>query len=1131
MELNTDGYRLKYFIGERMGQTGSYDLLIQKLDAFTRRYYLNKMIRGSLITVGAVLAVFLVYNLLEHEFYFNSGTRLMLLLSFIGMTLASLGYLVAYPLAQYYRLGKVISHDQAATIIGNHFGHIQDKLLNVLQLRRQADGASVNTELLFAGIEQKTKEIEIVPFKAAIDLTKNKRYLRYALPPLLILLVLLVAAPSIIRDSTNRLIHTNKVFEREAPFRFVVNTDQALSVVQYEDYDLQIVTEGAMVPAEVYIEIDHYSYRMRKDGPDAFSYHFKNVSDDTPFRIYAGPVSSQDMTLSVIKKPGIMTLDIGLDYPSYTGRKDEELRNIGDLVVPEGTLLTWDIQAAHTEAMDVLFEGNASKQEAERRSEDRFIVKSKAGKDGRYTLYLNNSLLPHPDSIQYSIRVVPDRYPGIRVESFTDSLQKDIIYFAGNVDDDYGIRTLAFQYEILDDKGKVKGVKTQGLGVPHPTQYSYTHSFDIKSLELQPGEQVQYYFEVHDNDGIHGSKASRTPVMQYRKPTAEEYDKKENENNASIQQNLEKSLKETRDLQEEMKKLKEKLLQEKKTEWQDKKEIEKLMDRHEALQKQMQQALEKFQENLQNQEEHSKPSEELQEKQEKVEELMKDLQSKEMEELMKKIEEMMKQLDKENSIDMMEQMNDKDQELEKELDRMLELFKQLQVEVEMQQAIEKLEKMAEKEEQLSKESEAEQKPSEEMQKDQEELNKEFDQLQKDMKDLQEKNKELEKPKNMEGADEQMEKIDQDMQKSQEQLEQKQNKNASKSQKNASQRMKDMAQQMNAQMQQGEQEQMELDMAMLRQLLENLVTLSFDQEHLINDFNTTEVTTPRYVSLVQEQYKIKDDFKVVEDTLHALSKRVTQIEGFVQEKVSDINLNLKKSLEQLEERNKVVSSDHQQRTMTYLNDLALMLSEVMNQMQQQMANKMPGSQMCNKPGGKGAGKSGKVPMDKITQGQQELNGEMQKMSEQMKKGDQGKMSKEFAQMAAKQAALRKALKDLNQEKKEQGKGMPELDNITEEMNKIEIDLVNKRLNNETLNRQKDITTRLLEAEKSDRQRDQDEKRQAETAQQQKRSMPPALEQYIRQREAEIEQYKSVSPDLKPYYKFLVEEYYQSLKNTN
>ncbi|HJW31197.1 MAG TPA: hypothetical protein VJ508_18345, partial [Saprospiraceae bacterium] len=367
--------------------------------------------------------------------------------------------------------------------------------------------------------------------------------------------------------------------------------------------------------------------------------------------------------------------------------------------------------------------------------------------------------------------------------------------------------------------------------------------------------------------------------------------------------------------------------------------------------------------------------------------------------------------------------------------------------------------------------------------------------------------------------------------SQQQLEQQQNKGASKSQKNASQRMKNLASQMKSNMQAGKMAQMQEDMAMLRQLLENLVTLSFDQENLINEFSAVEVSTPQYVNLVQDQYKIKDDFKVVEDTLHALSKRVSQIESFVTEKVSDIKVNLQKSIEQLEDRNKVVSSDHQQRTMTYLNDLALMLSEVMNQMQQQMSSMMPGSQMCNKPGGGGGGADGRAPMDKITQGQGQLNGDMQKMSEKAKKEGTEKMSKEFAQMAARQAALRKALNELSQKKKEQGKGNSDLDKLGDDMNKTEIDLVNKRLNNETLMRQQDILTRLLEAEKSDRQRDQDERRKAETAKEQKRSMPPALEQYIRQREAEIEQYKSVSPDLKPYYKFLVEEYYQSLKNKN
>jgi len=1114
-----------------MVQSGNYHILIQKLDAFKRRFYLNKLIRGSLITVGSVLAVFLVYALLENQFYFGGTTRKLLLASFIVMSMASLGYLVLWPLAQYYRLGKIISHDQAAAIIGNHFGHIQDKLLNILQLKRQADHTEGNTELLFAGIEQKTKEIELIPFKAAIDLNSNRKYLRYVLPPAFVLLTLLVAAPSIIRDSTNRLIHTNKIYEREAPFRFLINPEQSLSVLQYEDYELQVTTEGSMTPAEVFIEIDNYSYRLRKDGASSFSYHFKNVQDDTPFKIYAGPVSSPEMTLAVIKKPGIISFDIGLDYPSYTGRRDEDLNNIGDLVVPEGTQLTWDIQAAHTEALDALFEGQSSKIEAERRSEDRFILKSRASRDGRYTLYLNNSLISRPDSVQYTIRVVPDRFPGIRVESFADSLETNLIYFAGHADDDYGIRSLTFQYEHVDANNNIIEIKTQGLGVPHPTQFSYTHTFDINSIELKAGEELRYYFEVHDNDAIHGSKVSRTPVMQYRKPTVEEYAKKETENNANILFNLEKSLKETKDLQEDMKRIREKLMQEKKAEWQDKKEIEKLIERHHTLQSQMQDALEKFKENIQNQEEHSKPSAELLEKQEKVQKLFEELMSDEMKELMKKMEELLKELEKEGAIEMMENFEMNDQELEKELDRMLELFKQLEVEAGMEKQIEKLEELAKEQEDLSKETEENQKPNEELGEDQEQLNEKFDDIQKDMEDLLKKNEELERPKNMDGAKEQMDKIDQDMQNSKDQIDQKENKNASKSQKNAAQRMKDMAAQMAAQMKEGEMEQMEEDMAMLRQLLENLVTLSFDQEQLIIDFGGTEVSTPRYVSLVQDQFKIKDDFKVVEDTLQALSKRVTQIESFVHEKVTDIKVNLNKSIEQLEERNKVVSSDHQQRTMTYLNDLALMLSEVMNQMQQQMSSMMPGSQMCNKPGGKGSGKSGRVPMDKITQGQEGLNGEMQKLSEQLKKGEKGKMSKEFAQLAARQAALRKALRDLSQDKKEQGKGMPELDNISDEMNKIEIELVNKRLNNETLKRQQDIMTRLLEAEKSDRQRDQDEKRQAETAREQLRSMPPALEQYIKQREAEIEQYKSVSPDLKPYYKFLVEEYYQSLKNPN
>ena len=412
--------------------------------------------------------------------------------------------------------------------------------------------------------------------------------------------------------------------------------------------------------------------------------------------------------------------------------------------------------------------------------------------------------------------------------------------------------------------------------------------------------------------------------------------------------------------------------------------------------------------------------------------------------------------------------------------------------------------------------------------------------------MQEKNKELEVPKDMgEDTEEKMEDIEQDLNESKEQLEKKESKKASKSQKNASKKMQEMAKSMKESMESGQQEQMEEDMKAMRQLLENIVTLSFDQEGLVNDFSRTNINTPKYTSLLQDQFKLKDDFVMVEDSLIALSKRVAQLETFVIEKVTEVKYNLKHSIDNLEERQKPNASQNQRFAMKNLNDLALMLAESMNQMQQQMGAMMQGDQMCNNPNGKGKGKSGKpklggVPKDKITQGQKELNEQMKKMGEKMgkdgkggeggKEGKDGKpTAKEFAEAAAKQAALRKALEEMRQENGEQGKGVSEaLQEIIDQMNKTEIDLVNKRLDNETLKRQQQIETRLLEAEKADQQRKFDNKRKGETAQELERKLPPSIEEYIKKREAEVEMYKSISPSLRPYYKKLVEDYYNALK---
>ena len=1104
----------------------SYNLLIEKLDQFIRKFYINQLIRGSLYTLALVLALFLLFNILEYYFYFGTAVRKILFGSFLLTTLGALGFWVIQPLTKYFKLGKTISHEQAASIIGNHFQGVEDKLLNILQLKQQESSAA-NIELLEASIDQKTLAIQPVPFRSAIDLSKNRKYLRYALPPLALLLIIIFAAPSIIKDGTHRIINNNQKFEKAAPFSFILE-DENPTVLQFSDYTIEATTEGNAIPNEAFIEIDNFQYRMVKNGPNSFTYNLRNIQKDTEFKIYSGRVSTSSKEITVLAKPHLADFTVTLDYPSYTGRKDEILENLGDVIVPEGSKLKWQFNTTNTDGVAIKFTSDENPLDAERSGNDEFSFKKNIRKNDFYKVYVSNKHVEKGDSVGYSINVIKDEFPSIDVEQFVDSLENTLVYFVGNASDDYGINSLSFNYNIVGENGQVQPLQSVKIKDRSDRQTQYQYTFDISELGLKAGENVTYFFEVKDNDAVNGSKSAKTGIMSFSKPSIDDLKEQENENEEAIKDNLKDALENMDKLRENYKNMREKLLQERDLDWQDKEDLEKLLEEQKKIQEKLEKAKEKFKENLKNQEEIAEQDEEIKEKQENLEKLFEEATDPKVDELMEKIQELMQELEKESALEMMEQMEMNNESMEKEMERLEELYKNLEVEKEVKDQIEELQKLAEEQEKLAEETEKGKKPDDELKEEQEKLNEKFDELKEKQEEIEEKNEELKSPKNLgDQNEEKMDDIQQDMEKSSEQMENQDNKGASKSQKNAAQKMQEMAGSLQSSMESGDQEQQAEDIKMIRQLLENLVTLSFDQEDLVDEFSKTKIVTPKYVDLVQEQFKLKDDFKVVEDSLTALANRNDKIESYVLDKVAEVKLNFKESLEQLEERQSAQAADNQRRTMTNINDLALMLSESMEDMQQSAAASMPGSQMCNKPGGKGQGKTGKVPMDKITEGSQGMEKTLKGMQDKMGKGEKPS-SKDFAQAAARQAAMRKALQDMQKDAKEQGKGTKELEQIINEMDKIETDLVNKRLDSEMLKRQQNITTRLLEAEKAERQREFDNKRKAETAADKKREMPPSLQEYLKKREAELEMYKTVSPSLRPYYKYLVDEYYKALK---
>ncbi|MEO6166303.1 MAG: DUF4175 family protein [Chitinophagales bacterium] len=1108
--------------------TDNYQLLLQKLDEFTRKFYINQLIRGAIYASALLLAAFLVINVLEYIIYFSSVMRSILFFGFLGGACFVIVRWIALPLLHYFRLGKIISHEKAAAIIGLHFNIVQDRLLNILQLRRQAAGVE-DASLIEASINQKIAELKPVPFASAINLRVNQKYLRYLVLPVLAFAFILFSSPDIIKDSTLRLIHHNEYFERQSPFHFSV-LNAPLQTIQYEDYEIRVKVDGKMLPDEAAISINGFAYPLTKKSATEYAYTFVKPQKDADFYFSAAGFRSKDFVLKVLPKPIIIRFGTDLNYPAYTGKRNESVQNIGDFTVPEGTKIDWHFFSQNTSDIRLAFGDSLYK--ARQQGDNEFTFSQRLKQDAPYTVFVSSENLPKADSIHYSVTVVPDRYPAIQVSQVNDSANKKYLYFIGEASDDYGLRNLQLKYKLKKAAMEASEEQFESLPVKIPSgKYTqFSQFWDVNTLNLEPGDQLMYYFEVWDNDGVNGSKSTHSAYMTYEMPTAAEMDRKTEENNEKIKEDLESSIREAKQLKDEFDKMQREMLNKKNPNWEDKKKIDDLLQRQKELNDKIENVQKTFKENLSNQTDYKEYKPELQEKQQELEKLFDQVLSPEMKEMMEKLEKMLEQLNKDKTLDQLEDKKLSNQELEKELDRMLALFKQLEFEQKFNDTKEQLDKLAQKQEELSKET-SNQKESkakkDSLSQKQEDIKEEFNELQKDLDKLDSLNRELEHPNEMPKMDEEQQQTEEHMKEAQQNMEKNNMKKAGENQKNAADKMKEMSQQMQQSMQSMEMQQMEMDMKSTRQILENLIKVSFDQEDLLNKSKGVNVYNPQYLQLMKDQYKLIDDLNMVEDSIQELSKRVFQIQSFVNEQLGDINKNLDQAVKSLEQRQPAAAASAQQYVMTSVNNLALMFQEIMQQMQQQMAKQMPGSQMCQKPGGK------KQSMNSLRQMQQQLNDKMSEMGQQMKDGKkpggENGMSKELAQMAARQAAVREALKKLNDELNKDGKnGLGNLDQLQKQMEKTETELVNRQLTNEMLKRQQEILTRLLEAENAERQRETDNKRESNTANDMVKQLPPEIEEYLRKKQAELELYKTVPPNLKPFYRDLVEDYFKSLQ---
>ena len=1097
------------------------ELLNDKIRQFLKKFYLDKLYKGIILFVIVLLATFIAFSLFEYFSYSNTVVRSILFYSFIALA-AGIG--IAYiliPALKIGGLGKQLTNEEIADIIGRHFDQIDDKLLNLFELQKQMErGDYQSYDLLTAAIDSKIDSFKAYSFVQAIPVEKTKRFALWMLLPIAIFLLLFSIKKELFTEPTKRIVHHTEVYEKPAPYSFVITND-TLNAFQYEDFTVNVKVKGSEVPDEVYIKYKNRNYKCQKNANSEFSYTFTNLQQNVDFQINTDEVTSTVYEIKVLPKPVMLGFNMSLHYPSYLNKPDEVLENVSNVTVPEGTQITWNFITRNSENLILIVDDN---QKVISSDKDNYLVNVTARNSFTYSILNKNKFMTGKDTLTDEVTVIKDMYPEIFVQSQQDSAYHDRVYFKGNIKDDYGFTKLVFVYNKLDKDGKLLSSNTV---VPIKIQNGVTiqdfyYYFDQSMFNLNPGEQIEYYFQVFDNDGVNGAKSTKSSVQSYRVRTMDEIEEDMHNAEEQTKSDYADLLKESKDLAKEIEKMQQKMQQEKELSWQDKKNLEKLMKDYQKLQDQINELKQKQENHHQVENQYKQIDEDILRKQQELQKRMDEILSDEMKQMMKELEKMMQNMDKDKIQQQMEKMKLSSEDINKSLDQQLQLYKQLEVEKKLNETVNKMRDLADELRKNAAKTEDKQNSKESLQKQQQELQKKYDDLKKDIQDLKD-NQELQKD------------ADQNMQQSQQNLEKGNRSKSADNKKKAADDIDQMAEQMEQDFNESQLESITEDIATIRQILDNLVKISFDQEDVMKRAQKMSSYSASASDVMRKQFEVKQTMKHIEDSLSALARRQAAVKPFIQKEVTKIQSNIETSQTELQNRRMSMAAKNQQFALTSMNNLALMLMESMNDMQDQQKQSQSkcnkaGNGSCNKPGGKG--KSKKASAREL---QQQLNRQMEamkkSMEQQAKQGQTGQpksMSEQFAKMAAQQEAIRKMLQDYQSEQKQlNGVGDKALDKIIEDMQKTEKDLVNRQITQQTINRQKDITTRLLQSERADMEREKDKERKSNEARQVPNINPPKDWNFDRQQIQQNEMLRSVPANLNYYYKSKANNYFYNI----
>ena len=1125
-----------------------YRTLLTRLAAVRRKESIVRIVYGTLFSGAVLIATLLAALILEETFYLDVPIRTGLFWILVASSVGLCAWYIVRPLFTLLKILPTETNAETARKVGQQFPRIQDHLVNILDLyRERVKGILYSSDLIDASFEDARREMEPLDFTSVVSKAATRRMSRLLAVAVGAAVLLGGAFPTAFFGSADRLLHYGESFAAPVAYRLRIEPGNK-EIVKGETVSITIYVQGSpqhhvslfTKPAG---EIEYEEHKLAANDGQRFTHDLPALKLSTTYFARSGDVRSDEYLLTMIDRPMVRMLRLRVASPSYAGLPVRHLDdNIGDVTALKGSRVSFVLEANKNLTSGSLVFGNddVSGRAASVPPLDLSIDGHTAtgsfvlSRDHTYHIVLHDEeSLANAEPIKYTLKIIPDAFPSAVIElpgRNLDVAENTSLNMLFKITDDYGFTKLRLASKLMQSRYERPADEFTITEVPLPrgirNEGTIAYLWLLDKLSLVPEDVVSYYVEVFDNDNISGPKSARSEIFTLRLPSLEEVFADLDKGHEESLETLQEALKEAQEAKRELDEFRQEQLKknQQKMDWQDQKKAEELTKKYGQIQKKMDEVNAIVEQMTKEMERNQVLSKETMEKYQELQQMMEDLNSPEFAEAMKRMQQAMQQLSPEQMKQALQQFNFSEENFRKSIERTMNLLKRIQIEQKVDEAVKRAEHMLKQQEELQKKTEQTNPIDKESLKDlaeqQKDLKEQLKQLQKQLADLQEKMKEFptEMPlSELNDAEQQLEEgnLDERMEQIAQQMQQSRMQQAMQGQKQAMQKMGQFMrqmQQMQKSMQQNQQRQIVNEM---RRALQDLLELSKRQEELKGESQRLEQNSQQFRENAQEQMQVMRDLASVTNSLSGLSQKTFGISPEMGKSIGDALREMNSAMQALEQRNGTQAGQRQGEAMASLNAAASQLQGSMNAMMQ--------------GGGQGMGLAGLMQrLQQMTGKQQGINQATQQMG-----GMSPQQAAEMARLAGEQGMVRKSLEQLAKEAANSGqlsKLLGDLNKIAQDMREVQTDLAQGNVNPETLRKQERILSRMLDSQRSARERDFEKRRKAESGTNVARRSPGAIDLTTQEGRAKLRMdlLRAMEEGYARDYEELIKKYFEALE---